>query len=307
MRFGRGDDLERLAKNAQQIDFANKVRRFADGIVTGRVPQLITSSANELQTALSTASKQLIARIPLIEDSFCRLNRWLSGIQAINPISQEGLRASMALARIYLETQRFSELCGLLRETLVSAWTVATRTAQAICQPGEARFSKQREKDEALLGGWENNIEDPRLPKIICDQIAAISKDIKKTRNDVIHCGFNDRSIQPQEIREKVSLALIERLSELINSIEPPVANPPSPKGLVYCGNNPDLWRNESNYSVVALTGTSVEVVKNILSCNPDQVFVDGSLSTAYPIVEQLKRMQIKCVHPQTTITWKSY
>ena len=173
MRYGRADDLQKLVAQEQKRAndpaskaypklkaFGDAARKFADGLVTARMPQTMTELSSGLVRAIDACRDDLRHHVPPVEGQLDRLRGWANELSASKAVGPEGVRAGLALTRRYLELERFAEAAVALRETLVTAhtWNLHHRAA---LQPGrggandvngDEGFAAQREQDEKDLG-----------------------------------------------------------------------------------------------------------------------------------------------------------
>lgn len=164
LRFGRADDIERLAaaeskeavaderaagREGSELSRASLLRKFgqaakrvADDLITVRLQSLFTQSVPALLRVLSDeGAGSMRERLPVLAPAFDELRVRLADIPASAVLDRGGVRASAALARLYGRLQRFAEQAVVVREGLVSHFAVATgmETAEPSCESCKAK------------------------------------------------------------------------------------------------------------------------------------------------------------------------
>jgi CRISPR-associated protein Csx16 len=218
IRFGRADDLEALLKQLQgrivkaggvqppQLGrLGTALRDLTDALVTTRVPLLLTELSEHASRTVESARHDVLQRLPPLARQLEALREWLEPLGAQRPISPQGLRASLHLARVYRRTERYAELASLLRELVVSAYTLRElEEAQAI-QPAQRMpgFDKQRKEMEdrlgRLLAGGDYG-----------DPLVRLFGKVGDLRNDVMHSAFRKDPRRAGRIRRDLDRELDE-------------------------------------------------------------------------------------------------
>ncbi|MCS6900465.1 MAG: TM1812 family CRISPR-associated protein [Myxococcales bacterium] len=220
MRHGRADELERrvqavhnrAARHARENQlnfpklqqFGKAARDFADSLVTARIPETITERSEALKNAIASCRQDLVRHIPPLEPQLDHLQEKARALSAPTVVSREGIRASLELATLYLELQRYAEAAITLRETVVSACSVELTGNQAL-QPhhggtstrvrGNSGFQEERKHHEDHL--WTDSAEDTEVVK----QLRNLMRSIGDLRNDVEHGGFREMARGGSNIR----------------------------------------------------------------------------------------------------------
>jgi CRISPR-associated protein Csx16 len=224
LRFGRADDLRallaglqgrlvRLSENRPMPKLKNlgdAARNMADALVTVRMPALFTELAQRLGGAVGLSRDDVLRYIPPLAPQLDALKRWVEPMAARNPVSPQGLWAGLHLARVYLELERYAELAGLLRELLVSAYTVRGCEASAILQPdtGGTAFDRQRDELEGRLG-------EAVVARRFEDSLVRLFQEVGDLRNDVLHAGCRSNARSAATIRQDLERLLKEVEAEL--------------------------------------------------------------------------------------------
>lgn len=212
MRFGRADDLaqlidqvERTVPNARARDeraplkmLRDRVKEFADALVTGRTGAILTDLAEKLVGACESAKPVVEARIPPLVAQLNHLQEWVRPLKAKHVVSVDGVRAALALAGLYERLHRFSELSAILRETLTTSFGISTGSASQL-QPPDAGFDKEREGVDRSLGALASQHKDSTW--------GAAFHRITSLRNDVQHAAFNQTSQRASSLITKLAEA----------------------------------------------------------------------------------------------------
>lgn len=226
MRYGRADELESAVAafaNEHPADaeiakaFGAAAVEFADSLCTIRLPNLITVAAPRLGRTTSDFRKRIAERLPPLSAPLAELTRWAQAVQATEVISDEGLRAAMGVIELCMSLNRYAEAVAVLRETLVTLWSLERKRARAL---SHTKFSKDRRRRERQLGGTaqcENLIvESDSKARVSPRRVAALFKRVADTRNDVLHAGFRSKAPDAPTILHHVE-ALRRDLATLID------------------------------------------------------------------------------------------
>lgn len=228
MNHGRGDALELRASALQKRlnahaegkgrdefvrlgaikTLAVAAKNLADGLSTARIPLLLTELAPRLARSIPPAREVLAEHQPMLAGQLDRLEAWVTPMTADEPVSAEGIRASLHLAKLYQRLERFSELSALLRETAVS---LAAVTWEQPCQPGDPEFKAARQVVEDRLNAGRENPEQPLL---------VLFKNLGELRNDVQHCGFRTGASAPNRVLLQLG-ELLGRLEAIADDLLP--------------------------------------------------------------------------------------
>jgi CRISPR-associated DxTHG motif protein len=221
MRHGRADELEQRVKASQAeatraarkegLDFpklqqfGRAARTFADGLATARIPEIITERSTALVKAIQLCREDLVRHIPPLALQLRRLEAQAQKLAAPAVVSPEGIRASLELAGLYMDLQRYAEAAITLRETGVSAYSVEL-AGERVLQPhhgarekqrgGDKGFDEERAHHEKQLMG-----EDAAAKSAALESLRRLMRKIGDLRNDVEHGGFREQSREGSGIR----------------------------------------------------------------------------------------------------------
>lgn len=355
MRHGRGDELERLLRDTQRAAMTraaerNEVagglerrpppgfqklgtacRNFADGLATARIPDLSTRLADHLSRTIDEVKEGVCREVPPLRASLEELQDWCRPLSAGAPVGIDGLRAGVELARRYVRMERYLEAAVALRETVTSAWCVAT-SAEPYAQPGLAgkpgrgAFTETRRDHERELGrrAWG----PARTTSPAEEELLATYREIGDLRNDVEHGGFNAHPRGAAVIRS----ALVSAVSKLEGTIEALFAGPrpfQAPEGgrrpFVNLSNHPvEAWPQAQLAAARALGAgepldfpggfPSVDpeagaeevdelaerTVAEVAGMDPAVVFVSGEFTLTHALVAGLRSKGVRCVAATT-------
>ena len=277
MRHGRADELERrvqLAHNQaarhaleNKLDlpriqqFGKTARAFADGLATARIPETLTEKSVALVKAISSCREDLVRHIPPLAPQLAQLEERARRLSAPSVASAEGIRASLELADLYMELQRYAEAAITLRETAVSACGVGLG-GERLLQPhhGDARtlrrgdpgFKEERHGHEEHLRKTGEDTEE-------MTQLRQLMSEIADLRNDVEHGGFResgrDGSRIRGELREKLERFRKMPLPAPSSSASRAAGSPPAEGGIFVNFSNHPLatWSPEQVAAARAL------------------------------------------------------
>lgn len=318
MRYGRSDDLESLLRDLQKRTvlssqtsqghdkkfpsfgkLGSSARTMADNLATARIPSLLQDRF--LMEALKKNADDLKQWVPPLEAQLEHLKHWVSQMQAQHTISAAGIQASLHLADIYLATQRYSELSALLRETLISGWTLQVHTSQdQIMQPGNGQFPEQREHLEKQLSHLAFQEQHPGLPECF--------RQLADLRNDVQHCAYRNNSRSANKIRDELPIQL-KKIRQWLCS-----------ETFINCSNHPiSGWSEEQKQAVrdigfsktVDIPGglphmdplastqeieqIADQLFKTMLEQVPGAVFLAGEYTLVASLLIRLQKAGIRC------------
>lgn len=188
MKTGHGAGLAQLAKQENATiqkagqgerpttlgRLADSIRAFSDNISTVRVPQIITSkergSASDVLTKIEQSKTEVQAHFRPLFPVLEQLQAKLRKIPADALFSQQGHRAMLELAKLYVSYERFPEAAIVLREGWVSFYSPDTLP--------EPLSKEGREAAEKVWYAVEG-----REAKGYADLLSTV-------RNDIQHGGF---------------------------------------------------------------------------------------------------------------------
>jgi len=321
-RHGRADDLERLLDAQQRTlmrhpdartqarpslqKLGGALKSFADALVTTRTGDLLTRRAPALEAALSDTLLDLQTHVPPLKEQVEGLSDWAKRLQADQPISPKGIGAMLELAKLYEKTQRYAELSALLRELLISAWTLAILPPEAIIQPGTGG----RNGDSSGFTAQRNAVEAHLLPLSHDKAARGIPQryaQLTDLRNDVLHCAHRDNPRLPSPVRDQ--------LHEQLNRITAALAD----RTFVACSNHPvSNWARDQVEAATAvgygppihldfpnvdpdadedaLARQADLLCDAILELRPAQVFIAGEFGLTMATVQRLHQAGVVCV-----------
>jgi CRISPR-associated protein Csx16 len=195
---------------------------FANDLATVRIASLITGYAQDVGAkarALASSARLIEAIGTCREDVEAHLRPLAAILDAlaerVRPLVSDSLggdngqRAMKALARLYLQWERYPEAAVVVREAAVSRW------AEGL----EAVDVKSPRFDEQARTGAERRWHE---------QAGHDAKTMAEIRNDIEHGGFRSQPLS--------GVALKERIGDLVQSLE--AAGPPGrasrPRGRTY-------------------------------------------------------------------------
>jgi CRISPR-associated protein Csx16 len=356
MRHGRGDDLEKLLRDEQRAAFGahgvaagsgggrktppgfqklgTACRTFADGLATARIPDVTTGFASHLLGTIEGVKRDVCRDVPPLTGPLEELQEWCRPLSAGSAVSVAGLKAGVQLARRYMRMERFLEAAVALRETITSAWCVATR-AEPYAQPspggtrGSEGFRVARETHDRELGRRAREA-DARMRPGEKSLLAAFSA-ISPLRNDIEHGGFNDQPRDAGAVRSQLEKA-VTLLEETIGTLLGEELPWPSPEGTRGCFVNlsnhpvedwsaaqvsaaeafglgppvdcsPGFPQVDPDADDEAVADLAKETVERVARMNPGVVFVSGEFTLTFAIVAGLRGRGIRCVAATTRRT----
>ncbi len=234
-RHGRADDLSdffRESQNQAAKDIAPLMQQFANDLLLMRIPNLLTESAPALQKTLSDSIESLKEAFPPVGEEIDSFKRQIDDLapngEKADPVSAPGLNAASIFAQRLWNTGRYAELYNLLRESLLTAFSVVTVSGDKE-QPGNPLFDKHRQKIEEKY----RNLRPQGKPKPaaavafidhlppIAQRIADQFGEVAEHRNDVAHCSMRSEPRTQEELRKALKCSL-DTFRELVASLKVP-------------------------------------------------------------------------------------
>ncbi len=222
-RHGIADDLAEFFEQAEIAcarEIAAPMRRFADDLLLMRIPFLLQCSAPRLQQALAEHLAALQAAFPPVKKDLGefaeQIERLAPGGTAIDPVSVPGLLALAELAQRLWDTNRRVELFPLLREGLLTAFTVVAVDSE-IYQPNVDCTSVFREQQKDLADVATVSIGQQACFKAQRDGVDCWNDWLNHLRspgNKPPKKGKNIRIKQDSASRQK-ALEILEQLSRI--------------------------------------------------------------------------------------------
>lgn len=354
MRHGRGDELERLLRDTQRAALGDRgamargdatgrplppgfqklgsaCRHFADGLATARIPDLSTRLASHLSRTIGEVKEGVCREVPPLRKPLEELQEWCRPLAAEDPVGKAGLKAGVRLARRYVQMERFLEAAVALRETITSAWCVAT-LAEPYPQPGldgraaRGEFAKSRRIHERELGRRAWSEADAANPGE-ADLLAAY-RSIGDLRNDVEHGGFNEHPRKAGVIRAALesSASKLEATIDALLASRLPWTLPPEgvPCFVNLSNHRVEGWPEEQRIAAETFgAGAALDyptgfplvdpeagpeevaaladrTVADVARMNPAVIFVSGEFTLTHAFVTRFKRLGILCVAATT-------
>jgi hypothetical protein len=336
---GRADDLilvaSALGSNAagDPPDDDGPARALADAALAmtrdlafGRLRDLFARSVSALLEQLdSKATQALVARIRTLQEAIDDLKQHLAPLRAGDIVGPDGLRATVAFARLSAAQGRHADSASALREALVTHYGRSTRRVPMI-EPGTKGFARQRERITAELDElWRRTstgTDEERsaflatLPPALREPLDHL-KPLERLRLDLGRLGFAEGSATTDQLRSSLD-ARVNHLSTLLE------APPPPPLFLNLSETPIEDWSNEQREATRALgCGEPAELLGGLPELDPDAdeeateqlardlasravaqgavgVCVDMDPSLTFALVAELQARGIKCFTPTT-------
>lgn len=221
--------LEERKQSTALRNLAQAARKLADGLATSRIVAILTQDALSFVTSVKDSREVLQAYAPGASKPLADLSAWATEFVASHPISFDGVRATLALARFAMATERFSECAVLLREASVSAFTLENCPIAEILQPGagegsgKSTFNKHREHWDQQAGARVNAHRAARAKGELGDHSAVIGyfSDLARVRNDVEHAGMQACPMAAHKVRDALKRLLERAPRALLGSMVP--------------------------------------------------------------------------------------
>ena len=214
MKTGHGADLAQLArkeniniqKNSSKgqrpitLDkLASSIRAFSENISTVRVADIIIGAATKSGSAASVITNidrseaEVKQYFPPLYPVLVALKNKLSGIPSDNLFNERGYQAMLALAKLYVDYERFPEAAIVLREGWVSLYAAKDRNPTELMSKAERSAAEER---------WYEAENEKENVEGYADLLGSV-------RNDIQHGGFRP-SPNPAD-------KLIKNLNDLID------------------------------------------------------------------------------------------
>jgi len=226
VRHGRADDMAKLAQvfakesvsEAQErgvkgpelswFHYPRKLgeaaKEFADSLVTSRLRDIITKCAPRLVKELEgEAAAPFVDMLPVLREPLRTMKEKIVPLCAKTTFGQDGILASLRLARLLGELQRYSEQASLLREVAITLHGVLAGK-DPCSEPGPGFSGKQREElteDWKSLSRGEHSVAGGSTSQ----RFASWSAEVADLRNDVNHCGIRQNPRASAVIRRQLA------------------------------------------------------------------------------------------------------
>lgn len=338
-RLGRADDLALLASSlggdatGDAPDDESPARALADAALAatrdlafGRLRDLFARSVPALLEQLGGEESQaLAARIHTLQDAIDDLRRHIAPLQAGDIVGPEGLKATVAFARMSAAQGRYADGASALREAIVTHYGRSTRRVPMI-EPGSKGFARQRERITAELNElWRRasgGTDEERaaflaaLPPALREPLDHL-KPLERLRADLGRLGFAEGSSTTNQLRSNLDA----RLSNLAALLEGPL---PPEVFLNLSDSAVEGWSDEQIEATRALKcGEAVELLGGLPELDPDAddeqieqlardlasravaqgaagACVDTDPSLTFALVAELQARGIRCFAPAT-------
>jgi len=247
MRYGRADDMERLASeigtparkkaHAEQdtaardqatylVSLGRAAKGYADDLALARLRDLMTGSKGKGGSAAELAellAKQdagrLMDRIPALRGAMEDLKRDVAPLRATSVLAPASFPSWVHLAGIYGRLQRFAEQAMVLREGVITRYGHLTSNVGP--EPGTPGSKEARGRLERDLGGLAEQYrhgkqeEKEKFRRTYANrlrEIVDLANAVYEPRNDIEHGGLNDQPSSAKDLRASLE-ALRSRLA----------------------------------------------------------------------------------------------
>ena len=248
LRYGRGDALASLAAEEYRrrtqrtagVDYrresklrqlGDRVRQFSNDIVTGRLEHLLTESAGALYEVLKDEQlKDLLDRFPYLQAPMAALREQVRNLQADQATSRSGIEAALRLATLLHQMNRYLERAAVLRETFVTWLQVQLQQESLPDGLAGALEEAATSEDDAAHPADTSRQQADKLFQLLAarsqrlkhssTEWERLADEIAKTRNDMLHQGFNKDRRSAKKLIDKLD-KLQPRLEELLLAESP--------------------------------------------------------------------------------------
>jgi hypothetical protein len=204
--------LGRARTRDQKVpDFAalgRATRDVVDSLVTNRTHRLKSAPAEFLER-WRQHGELLLQRLPPIRGPLEAFVGQVEGLAATAVASEQGVRASLGAARWLMESEQFSALTALLRETLVTI-TALRQGEESTHEPGVD--CSGRDGLERRLG--------LQADILVKQKRASLWNELGVLRNDVQHAAYNAEPTDGRGVRQKAA-DLLRRLEDEAGRLTP--------------------------------------------------------------------------------------
>ncbi|MEN9501708.1 MAG: hypothetical protein RI964_993 [Pseudomonadota bacterium] len=171
--------IQKSAKGQRPVTLdklASSIRAFSENISTVRVENIITGSATQSGSAanvlacIDKSEKEVKQYLSPLYPVLMELKTKISEVPANNLFNPTGYKAMLALAKLYVDYERYPEAAIVLREGWVSLYAAKDRSVNELMSKAERSAAEERwyeaetEKENAegcadLLGSVRNDIQ----------------------------------------------------------------------------------------------------------------------------------------------------
>lgn len=280
---------------------AEALKNFGEALVTVRTGDLLlgreeeVSASRNLMSALDDSEEEVRQYLPPLADVLDRIRRFAAPLARTDSLKgPEGDAALAALARLYLDMQRYSEAATTVRE----AWVTRYASPQA-ATPGRGFSRKAR---MAAEGDCYRNMKG--------------FETLAMLRNDIDHGGMNDSP--------RVADRLIKEIGREVEHLQATAGQPPPVRErdressiFLNLSNHPsDLWDEGQRAAAATMAPRVVDIpfpevppdldeqglirladrVLERIPAETTHAMVQGEFTLTHLLVERLERRGITCV-----------
>ncbi len=253
------------------------------------------ATARTLLSAVKGVEKQVKLSCPPMADVLPQISSMIEGLQTDDLQSDDGHRALVHLAKLYIQLGRYSEASTTLREAWVTRYSVPAAGVPGLPEyDAQARTSAERR--------WLSIQEDE-------------AKDVSNYRNTLAHGGYSGNPTSSSKIKKGLE-RLIGILEEKGGEVSPAQEIPSSEAIFINLSNHPSAdWPDAQKEAAIAMapnlqdvtfpdvdpaaTGESImKLAKTITKELPEHAtyaMVMGEHSLIVPLVLGLKSRGIRC------------
>jgi CRISPR-associated DxTHG motif protein len=199
----RSDHVGRVT--VQKLGQAAKT--FADGLATCRLPDILTRTAADFMRCIDAATPTLVHYASAMESPLRELRGLSEKLCAETAISPQGVAAGLELAKVAYSTDRFAECAAILREVVVTAFSVIRLNPADLVQPNQRQkggFKDWRHGQERELNALLQMVANGTAPTGTNPQLVSLAKffqGLTGTRNDIEHAGMSAEDVNAASLR----------------------------------------------------------------------------------------------------------
>ena len=171
--------------------------RVAD-IITGAATK--SGSAANVITNIDRSEAEVKQYFPPLYPVLLALKDKLSGIPTDNLFNEKGYQAMLALAKLYVDYERYPEAAIVLREGWVSLYAAKNRSVKELMSKAERSAAKER---------WYEAENEKENAEGCADLLGSV-------RNDIQHGGFRPNPNPADKLIKNLN-ELIEKLSKRLS------------------------------------------------------------------------------------------
>lgn len=218
----RHQDLQLRAQRDSLVGLGRAARTLADDLACVRLPALLTRDSAVFLDYLDRAGPLVATEGPAVAGPLADLAAWARTLQADKVVSDAGLQATVQVARLCLETERFAACLAVLREGAVIAATLSQVPPQSRVQPAQPDQTERWKAQVDEAEDWLNE-QAHDVPSVDIDPWASLFAAVGDQRNDVLHAGLRSDPAKAASIRK----ALTKLVNQAATLVRLPVQAPP--------------------------------------------------------------------------------